>query len=64
MTTKSETNAAGGGIGFLGMLFLLLLALKLTGVIGWSWWWVTAPLWVSPILGVVCLLLWLWLIRR
>lgn len=35
----------GGGITFLGALFLILLTLKLTGVITWSWWWVTAPLW-------------------
>ena len=26
-------------------LFLLFLGLKLGGVITWSWWWVTAPLW-------------------
>jgi hypothetical protein len=28
-------------------LFLVFLVLKLTGVIGWSYWWVTAPLWVG-----------------
>jgi len=27
------------------VLFLVFLTLKLTGVIAWSWWWVTAPLW-------------------
>lgn len=26
-------------------LFLIFLTLKLCGVIDWSWWWVTAPLW-------------------
>ena len=31
------------GIGF---LFILFLILKLTGVINWSWWWVTSPLWI------------------
>lgn len=33
-------------------VFLVLLALKLTGtgpVAHWSWWWVTAPLWVALI---------------
>jgi len=29
---------------FTGALFLLLLALKLTNTIDWSWWWVTAPI--------------------
>jgi len=27
------------------LLFLVFLVLKLTGVIAWSWVWVTAPLW-------------------
>lgn len=27
------------------LLFLVFLVLKLTNVIGWSWWWITAPLW-------------------
>ncbi len=29
----------------LPILFLIFLTLKLCGVIAWSWWWVTAPLW-------------------
>jgi hypothetical protein len=33
-------------VGFLGLLFLLFLGLKLGGCIAWSWLWVTAPLWV------------------
>lgn len=27
------------------IVFLIFLVLKLTDVIDWSWWWVTAPLW-------------------
>lgn len=27
------------------LLFTVFLVLKLTSVIAWSWWWVTAPLW-------------------
>lgn len=33
------------GIGFLSAFFLVLFVLKVTGFLGWSWWWVTAPLW-------------------
>ena len=40
------------------LLFILLAALKLTDVIDWSWWWVTAPLWYFPVL-----LLWLALLH-
>lgn len=31
-------------------LFLVFLVLKLTGVIAWSWLWVTAPLWIGLVL--------------
>jgi len=31
----------------LWILALPLIVLKLTGVIGWSWWWVLAPLWIG-----------------
>jgi fatty acid desaturase len=34
-------------LGFFTTLFLVLLILKLTGFIAWSWFWVTAPLWVG-----------------
>ena len=35
----------------LGILGLIFITLKLTGVIGWSWWWVLSP-WLIP-LGIV-----------
>ncbi len=38
-------NKNSGGIGFFGLMFLIFMTLKLTKVIDWSWWWVTAPLW-------------------
>ena len=44
-------------MGFLGLLTLLFVGLKLAGVIGWSWWWVLAPLW-----GPVALALVVWLV--
>lgn len=40
---------------FLGALFLVFLTLKLTNVIDWSWWWVTAPLWGGIALAIVIL---------
>lgn len=44
MSDKSS-GGSSGGVGFMGCLFILFLALKLTDVIDWSWWWVTAPIW-------------------
>lgn len=42
-------------INLLTVLFVLFLALKLTGHIAWSWWWVFAPLWLPyALLGFVC----------
>ena len=42
-------------VGFTGLLFLVFLVLKLTGQIDWSWWWVTAPLWVAPAVVILVL---------
>lgn len=56
MSNKDVTTTSSGGIGFCGLLFIVFLILKLCGVITWSWWWVTAPLWMPVALFVgVCL---------
>lgn len=43
--SSESTSRSSGGTGFLGLLAIVFIALKLTHVITWSWWWVTAPLW-------------------
>jgi hypothetical protein len=48
--SDKKTNTNGIGIGMI--LFLIFMTLKLTGHITWSWWWVTAPLWI-PVLAVI-----------
>lgn len=53
MTASSDSSS--GGIGLAGLLFVVFLVLKLTHVIDWSWWWVTAPLWISAVFGVAVL---------
>ena len=40
-----NASTKGGGVGFLGLLSIAFIVLKLTGVISWSWWWVLLPLW-------------------
>lgn len=47
----SQTQKSGG-IGFIGLLTIVFIVLKLTGYIDWSWWWVLSPIWIS-VLGVV-----------
>ncbi len=56
MTRPAQTSSSGG-IGFGGALFLVFLVLKLTGVIAWSWWWITAPLWIPFLILFVALIL-------
>lgn len=52
-----SSSSGSGGIGLPGILFLIFLVLKLTKVIGWSWWWVTCPLWAGlAIFGIMALL--------
>ena len=53
---SNSTKAAGGGIGFSGLLGLLFIALKLCGVIDWSWWWVLAPFWIPIALAIIIML--------
>lgn len=43
-------------VGFSSLLFVVFLILKLTGVIAWSWLWVTSPLWITAILVFVILI--------
>lgn len=57
----ANSSSSDNGIGFGTLLFLVFLVLKLTGYIDWSWWWVTAPLWIPLsiliiILGFVALI--------
>lgn len=42
-------------VGFFGLLTLILITLKLTGVITWSWWLVLLPLIIPSITGLLLL---------
>ena len=33
-------------LGFLELLTITFIILKLTNVITWSWWWVLSPIWI------------------
>jgi membrane protein YdbS with pleckstrin-like domain len=56
---NNEVNVSIGG-GFSGLLFIAFLILKLCNVITWSWWWVTAPLWIPVafviVVSIVCVI--------
>jgi hypothetical protein len=51
--TSNSSNSLGLGT----ILFLIFLVLKLTNYIDWSWWWVTAPLWIPIVMiGIIGLI--------
>lgn len=41
----ASTEVKQGGISTFGLLGVVFIVLKLTHVIGWSWWLVLAPFW-------------------
>lgn len=57
MTTKDNTQVNSGGVGFLGLLTILFIGLKLTGHIAWSWWWVLSPMWIPLAIVLVIFLI-------
>ena len=40
-------------LGLLEWMFLIFFVLKLVGEIDWSWWWVTCPMWIIPLIYLV-----------
>lgn len=60
----SDNKSSSNGIGLGTVLFLIFLTLKLAEigpVQYWSWWWVTAPLWIPlalilVIVGIIALI--------
>ena len=65
---SSTTSSSSGGIGVLGLLGVVFVTLKLTGVIDWSWWWVTLPFWGGLVLlltiAVIGFPIYLWWTRK
>jgi len=51
-----NTTTAQGGSGFATLLTILFIALKLTHVIAWSWWWVFSPLWLGAAIALGALI--------
>ena len=41
------------------VLFVILLVLKLTETVAWSWWIITLPLWITPLILLIFFILWL-----
>jgi len=59
---EQKTSSTRGGIGFVGLLTIVFIVLKLVGVINWSWFWVLSPIIFSAVfivvVAVVTVILW------
>jgi len=52
-----SSNANGnGGIGFIGLLTIVFITLKLTEYIDWHWAMVLLPLWILPVIAFMVFL--------
>lgn len=54
---NSSSSSSSGGIGFVGLLTILFIGLKLTGYIDWTWVWVLSPIWISASIVTAFLLI-------
>lgn len=50
---KVSSSGATGGAGFIELLQLVFIVLKLCKVINWSWLWVLAPTWIGLIIAIL-----------
>ena len=53
---KIENNSKTGS-GFVSLLTILFIGLKLTHYIDWSWWWVLSPIWILVIVVMLATIL-------
>jgi len=62
----SNSSSSSGGIGFVGLLTVAFIVLKLLKVIAWSWWWVLSPIWISAgiVIGIGLIALIIYLIVK
>lgn len=52
---SNSSTSSSSGIGFIELLTVVFITLKLLDYIDWSWWWVLSPMWI-PILLVLIVL--------
>lgn len=58
-----RVNVSFHGV-FWTLLQILFIALKLTGVISWSWIWVLAPIWIGFITSLIIIIIMFIIIKK
>ena len=62
---EQSSSSSSSGIGFIGLLTVLFVGLKLTGHIAWSWVWVLSPLWIGFVFaGVIILAIFIFVVLK
>lgn len=61
---REKQTIVSGGVGFIGLLTIAFIVLKLLNIITWSWIWVLSPIWIEAILVIVLLVVVLLVNRR
>lgn len=54
---NNNSSAKSGGIGFVGLLTIVFIALKLTGFIAWPWVWVLSPIWIIVLIWILIIVI-------
>lgn len=54
---KNNDNYGSGGLGVGGVLGLIFIVLKLTGIIDWTWWWVLSPFIIGLVINLIVLII-------
>lgn len=58
----SDNKSSSGGIGFVGLLTIAFIVLKLCRVIDWPWLWVLSPIWITTavlaLIAAIALSMW------
>lgn len=57
-------KSSGSGFGFLGLLTIVFIVLKLLKVISWSWFWVLSPTIISVVIGVILIAIYFWVVNK
>ena len=64
MKQQNNTSSAGCLDIFMAALTILFIALRLTHVINWAWYWVLAPIWAWIIIYIVFIVIGVWVTTR
>lgn len=52
---NNSSSSSSAGIGFVGLLQVAFIVLKLLGKINWPWLWVLSPTWISIMIVILML---------